>query len=164
MNSDYFKQIFLPFHKKLYRIAFRFVQSKQQAEDIVQETYIKLWNNKELIEENTNYESYAVVVLRNTCLDFLRAKKNMYPIHDNDFIDVKSIVEDIEMKESMNMMEEIIAKLPSPQKDIMILKHFEDYSDQDISSITGLTEGNIRVILSRVRKTVREQFIKLNAK
>ena len=70
MNADAFKQIFLPYHKKMYRIAYRMVENQPDAEDIVQETYIKLWQKRNEIEHIENTESFAVEVLKKYLFGF----------------------------------------------------------------------------------------------
>ncbi|MFV0312508.1 MAG: RNA polymerase sigma factor [Dysgonomonas sp.] len=66
----------------------------------------------------------------------------------------------IELQSDANIVKQLIDKLPEQQKEILMMKHWEGYSDEEIEQITGLSPGNIRVILSRARKTIREQFIK----
>ena len=72
MDAETFKKVFLPYHQKLYRIAYRIVQDTANAEDIVQETFIKLWNKKDELEQIENTEGFAIIIVRNTCLDYLR--------------------------------------------------------------------------------------------
>ncbi|MDR1632130.1 MAG: RNA polymerase sigma factor, partial [Dysgonamonadaceae bacterium] len=67
MNAEIFKKIFLPYHKKLYRIAYKFLENQQDSEDIVQETYIKLWRKRDDWESVINPESFAVTLLKNNC-------------------------------------------------------------------------------------------------
>ena len=72
MDAETFKKVFLPYHQKLYRIAYRIVQNSDNAEDIVQETFIKLWNKRHDMQTIDNTEAFAIIILRNTSLDFLR--------------------------------------------------------------------------------------------
>ena len=67
MDAETFKKVFLPYHQKLYRIAYRIVQDTANAEDIVQETFIKLWNKKDELEQIENTEGFAIIIVRNTC-------------------------------------------------------------------------------------------------
>ena len=73
MNAECFKQQFLPYHEKLYRIAFRLLGNREDAEDMLQEAYLKLWNKREGLASISNTEAYAVGVLKNVCFDFLRS-------------------------------------------------------------------------------------------
>lgn len=162
MDAETFKKVFLPYHQKLYRIAYRIVQDAANAEDIVQETFIKLWNKRGDMQDIENTEAFSIIILRNTCLDHLRKTKNDYHTnYDSDIPETASLVKQIEIQDEAERVKKLINKLPEQQRQVMIMKHWEGYSDEEIEQITGISPGNIRVILSRARKTIREQFIKI---
>ena len=64
-------------------------------------------------------------------------------------------------KDEAEKIKYLINKLPDQQRQVMMMKHWDEYSDEEIEQVTGLSAGNIRVILSRARKTIREQYIKI---
>jgi RNA polymerase sigma-70 factor (ECF subfamily) len=162
MDAESFKKEFIPYHQKLYRIAYRMLQDSEMAQDIVQDTYIKLWEKRDEMKDIQNTESFAVVVLRNLCLDFLRKpKQETYAEYNIEMAEPLSLSDQMDTAEKLNRVEQIIQHLPEQQRLVMIYKHWDDYSDKEIEDIMGLSAVNIRVILSRARKTVREQFIKL---
>lgn len=162
MNADVFKKIFLPYHPKLYRIAYRIVQDSMDAEDLVQETFIRLWTKREELENVSNTEGFAIITLKNICMDFLRKTKDNYHVdYDKDIPERISLSTQIEEKDQVDLINIIMNQLPDQQRQVLQLKHWDGYSDQEIEQITGLTRGNIKVILSRVRKVIREQFLKL---
>ncbi len=162
MDAETFKKVFLPYHQKLYRIAYRIVQDAANAEDIVQETFIKLWNKRGDMQDIENTEAFPIIILRNTCLDHLRKTKNDYHTnYDTDIPETASLVRQIEIQDEAERVKKLINKLPEQQRQVMIMKHWDGYSDEEIEQITGISPGNIRVILSRARKTIREQFIKI---
>jgi RNA polymerase sigma-70 factor (ECF subfamily) len=152
----------LKYHQKLYRIAYRIVQDAANAEDIVQETFIKLWNKRGDMQNIENTEAFSIIILRNTCLDFLRKTKNDHHTnYDTDIPETDSLVKQIEVQDEAERVKKLINRLPEQQRQVMIMKHWDGYSDEEIEQITGISPGNIRVILSRARKTIREQFIKI---
>ena len=162
MDAETFKKVFLPYHQKLYRVAYRIVQDAANAEDIVQETFIKLWNKRGDMQDIENTEAFSIIILRNTCLDHLRKTKNDYHTnYDSDIPETASLVKQIEIQDEAERVKKLINKLPEQQRQVMIMKHWDGYSDEEIEQITGISPGNIRVILSRARKTIREQFIKI---
>ncbi len=162
MDAETFKKVFLPYHQKLYRIAYRIVQDAASAEDIVQDSYAKLWNKRDEVNKIDNTEAFAIIILRNTCLDYLRKTKNEFHTnYDVDTPETSCLSTHLELQDEANHVKHLINQLPDQQRDVMILKHWDGYSDEEIEKVTGLTCGNIRVILSRARKTVREQFIKM---
>lgn len=163
MDAETFKKVFLPYHQKLYRIAYKIVQNQVYAEDIVQETYIKLWEKRHDLNAINNAEAFSIISLRNKCLDFLRSNKDRYSqefdSNLNKATDV-SVSEQLEIKEKANQVKDLISRLPEQQQQILSLKDWDGYSNEEIEMITGLSAVNIRVILSRARKTVREEFLK----
>ncbi len=162
MDADTFKRVFIPYHQKLYRIAYRIVQDAASAEDIVQDTFIKLWNKRDEMQSIDNTEAFAIIILRNTCLDHLRKTKNdRYTDYDTDMPETTSLSKQIEMQDEAEKIKYLINKLPDQQRQVMMMKHWDEYSDEEIEQATGLSAGNIRVILSRARKTIREQYIKI---
>ena len=162
MDADTFKRVFIPYHQKLYRIAYRIVQDAASAEDIVQDTFIKLWNKRDEMQSIDNTEAFAIIILRNTCLDHLRKTKNdRYTDYDTDMPETTSLSKQIEMQDEAEKIKYLINKLPDQQRQVMMMKHWDEYSDEEIEQVTGLSAGNIRVILSRARKTIREQYIKI---
>lgn len=162
MDADTFKKVFIPYHQKLYRIAYRIVQDAANAEDIVQDTFIKLWNKRDEMESVDNTEAFAIIILRNTCLDHLRKTKNdRYTDYDTDMPETTSLTKQIELQDEAEKIKYLINKLPDQQRQVMMMKHWDEYSDEEIEQATGLSAGNIRVILSRARKTIREQYTKI---
>ncbi len=162
MDAETFKKVFLPYHQKLYRIAYRIVQNSDNAEDIVQETFIKLWNKRHDMQTIDNTEAFAIIILRNTSLDFLRKTKNdNHTDYDVDIPETESLSKKLELQDEAEQVKALINNLPDQQRQVMMMKHWDDYSDEEIEQATGISPGNIRVILSRARKTIREQFYKI---
>lgn len=165
MEAQLFKEKYMSFHQKLYRIAYRLLEDGNDAEDMVQEAYIKLWNKRAELNHLENTESYTVVILRNLCLDFLRSK-NRHREQSMDDVDygiadsAPSALAEIESNDEVKQMQQIIDSLPDQQRKVMKMKHLDDYSLEEIEEMTGLSSVNVRVLLSRARKKVRELFDK----
>lgn len=161
MNAESFKRMYLPFHQKLYRVAYRLMGNSCDAEDMVQEAYLKLWNMREELVDIRNPESFSVIVLKNICFDYLRSTRNETEKEDLQNIskpNETSLINEIEMKDQLNCVKQIITRLPNKQQEVMKLRHLNDCSIEEIERITGLNAINIRVLISRARKTIREQF------
>ena len=162
MSEDTFKQLFLPFHRKLFRIACRLLSNTDDAEDVIQETYIKLWTKRYEIGHISNAESFSIIVLKNTCLDFLRkTKKDSISEYDLNIASNVSLSNEIEQSDQINHLTLLMNKLPEQQQLVMQLKHWDGYSDEEIEQITGLKKGNIKMILSRARKMIKDEYLKL---
>ena len=73
MQASDFKQLFLPCHRKLFSVAYRLMSNAQAAEDMVQETFLKLWMQRDKMEKVDNPEAYSITVLRRIFYDKMRA-------------------------------------------------------------------------------------------
>lgn len=161
MDSEVFKQRFIPLHKKLFRVAYRLLENTSDAEDAVQETYIKLWEKRDELEVLRNPESFSVVMIKNLCMDMLRSARNRtdsFEVVFKDKADESTFIADYEARESISIIEKIVENLPDQQKMVFRLRHQDDCSLEEIEQITGLSAVNIRVILSRIRKTIKEKY------
>ncbi len=164
MNAETFKQTFLQYHQRLYRLAYRILQNAEDAEDAVQEAYIKLWTKRDECTSLRDTESFAVTVLKNTCLDYLKKRKQegeSSSEYDMNVPSTESLSVKIEHQHTLQLVESLMMNLSKPHQQVMRLKHWGGYSDEEIEQITGLTRGNIKMIISRTRRFIKEQFQKI---
>lgn len=165
VDADSFKKEFLPLHPKLFRVALALVGNKDDAEDILQEAYSKLWEKRTELTDIQNPEAFCVTLTKNLCLDFLRSPR---ATRQNDSLDDVNLptfqTPDREMEEAdeIRQIKELIEKLPENQKQVLKLRGFNDCSMEEIEEITGFSSVNVRTLLSRARKIIREQYIKIN--
>ncbi|MCL2597791.1 MAG: RNA polymerase sigma factor [Paludibacter sp.] len=161
MDAATFKREFLPISKKLYVVAFRLLENHQDTEDAVQETFTKLWAKRKELSQVSNSEAFAVVTLRNLCLDFLRAKKMEFTDIDDNLPDVENFISEMGKHDKILIIRKLIANLPDMQRKIIKLKIWDNLSDTEIAQATGIGTGNIRVLLWRARKTLKDKFLKI---
>ena len=161
MQASDFKQLFLPCHRKLFSVAYRLMSNAQAAEDMVQETFLKLWMQRDKMEKVDNPEAYSITVLHRIFYDKMRAGHLQEVDKDVGSLQVSSsqnISKQVEESDEYQRVRQLITHLPEPQARIMLMRDIEDRSFEEISIETGLTEMNIRSILSRARKKIREQI------
>lgn len=163
MEANEFKQVFLPHHRLLYNIAIRITGNSQDAEDLVQETYIRLWKQRDNLGQLSNAQAYAVTTLRHVCFDALSSRppdgmvtqldtSTPEPLSDHD------TSTDIDRRETSAMVHKLIDRLPSPQREIITMRDIDEMPFDQIAQATGLTQGNIRIILFRARRQIKELF------
>ena len=162
MDANDFKRRFLPYHQKLYRVAFRLMGNAQDAEDMVQETYLKLWKRREELPPDIgNIEAYCVTLTKNLCYDALRAahieEEERTPEELNIAQD-SDLFREVAARDEVNQVKRIIETLPKQQRQVIMMRDVNACSMQEIEQATGLSAVNIRVLLSRTRKKIREQF------
>ena len=160
-----FKSNILPVSKKLLRFATHFLKDEDEAKDAVQDVFLKLWQKRDELEKIENVEAYAMQMTRNRCLDVIRANKTI-PINAETDRKLKEESVDvhlqIEFSESANQIKKLIEKLPDLQRTVMYLRDIEQLSFDEIAETTELQINAIRVNLSRARKKVRDEFLKLD--
>lgn len=160
-----FKTNVLPLSKKLLRYATHFLKDEDLARDVIQDVFLKLWQKRDKLEEVENMEAFTMRMTRNRCLDVIRAHRTVPIDAETDrklkekTVDVHSKVE---LSESAVQIKKLIAKLPELQQTVMQLKDIEQLSYDEIAETTGLKVNAIRVNLSRARKKVRDEFLKIN--
>jgi len=162
MDLHQFKIQVFPLKNKLYRLAKRLLEDSEEAQDIVQEAFIKLWNQREKLDEYRSVEALAVVMTRNLCLDKLKAKKYPTESLENLKADIPEPGVDTkqESDELVSRIKRIIGTLPEQMRTIIQLRDIEGYDYEEMAKILGMKENAIRVNLSRARKKVREIMIK----
>ena len=148
----------------LYYRALGFVKDNLAAEDIVQETFLKLWQIREKLDGYNSVEALAVQVAKNLALDKLKQ-------HRPEGMDIallsldsgtRNPAEELEQHDTVARIRWLISKLPSLQQTIIRMKDIEGYELAEIAEITATPVENVRVNLSRARKKIREQFLQLN--
>lgn len=162
MKQTDFLNTVLPFKDKVYRLAKRLLVSTDEAEDATQELYLKLWKNKNKLGTYKNVEAFAMTMTKNYCLDQLKAKRsnNLKLVHSNYKDSSISLSKEIELKDSVSKVHELIEALPEKQKLVIQLRDVENYEFEEIGKILDLQPTAVRVTLSRARKTIREKLIK----
>ena len=161
MEAETFKQRFLPFHPKLYRIALALVESPEDAEDILQEAYARLWSKRASLEAVQNPEAFAVAIVRNLCLDFLRSPRSnsrSEPLEAIILPSEDSPDRQVELRDQLRQVRRLIEELPPNQRQVIRLRGMEDCSLEEIAQITGFSDANVRTLLSRARKYIKEKL------
>lgn len=161
MDLPEFRKSVYPLRDKLYRFARRILEHREEAEDTVQEVFIRLWNNREKLDEYRSVEALAMVTTKNLCLDRVRSRK--YPFEN--FEDHRSFLENIpgeqapDHSEVIGKIRKIMEGLPETQRIIMHLRDIEGYEFSQIAEVVEMNENAIRVALSRARKRTRELLV-----
>ncbi|WP_430408977.1 RNA polymerase sigma factor [Kordia sp.] len=162
MKQADFLDIILPFKDKLYRLAKRLLVSNEEAEDATQEVLLKLWSKKAKIAAYNNVEAFAMTMTKNYCLDKLKSKQasNLKLVHSNYKDEHTSLQKEVEARDSVNFVHQILEELPAQQKIIIQLRDVEQYDFDEIAKVVNMSPTAIRVALSRARKYVRQELIK----
>ena len=167
MDSSEFKILVLPLGQKLHRFAAGMLKDIHEAEDIVQDIFVKLWNMRQQIGEIENLDAFAFRMTRNLCLDRLKARKpkfideNIEPGIYNRESNTPDPENQLIMKDTIQEVKSLIDQLPEQQRNIIHLRDIEGYEYEEIARVMNMEVNAIRVNISRARKTVRESMSKI---
>ncbi|WP_457616944.1 RNA polymerase sigma factor [Lutibacter sp.] len=162
MNQTEFLKTVIPFKDKVFRLAKRLLTSTEEAEDATQELYFKLWKNKSQLKNYRSIEAFAMTMTKNYCFDRLKSKQasNLSLVHSNYQEKGTPLQRQIELNDSVSIVEKLIEELPEQQKIIIQMRDIEQYEFEEIAEMLNLNPNTVRVSLSRARKTIREKLTK----
>ena len=145
----------------LFRFAYWRIGNKEDAEDLVQETFIRMWQNRLKIRKYDRPDSFAFKVIRNLCIDYSRKKtiKTIQLIPEiNINEDLLTPLRLMELKEELLQVKQELKKLPEQQQTIFFLRNVEGYEIDEIADIMGLRKNTVEVNLSRARQKINRNF------
>ena len=159
MTAATFKKIFLPLSANMYRTAYSLLGNPQDAEDAVQEVFIRLWQKRDRVPLDADLETYCQMLVRNLCIDDLR--KGRLAEADTSAENVLVVCEQsasaaVEDKEAVEQVEQAIHALPENQQRVVELRLMQDRSLSEIEKETGFSSVNVRTLWSRGRKKLQE--------
>lgn len=165
MKNVSFQNDVLPMKNELYRLALRITLDRAEAEDIVQDTLIKVWEKRDTWESIDNIEAFCMTICRNLALDRAKRREN-----NNERLDDKTAepvaasnpFEQIMQSDRVRMVRRIVDSLPEKQRSCMQLRDFEGKSYKEVAAVLGITEEQVKVNLFRARQTVRQRFTELD--
>lgn len=165
MDLQTFKQQILPVQGRLFRLAKLFLRNREEAEDTLQDVLLKLWTNRQQLDQYHSVEAMAVQMTRNLCLDKLKSHGYARRTDDADLSMVQAHIgtphQVTESADTVAVVRRLIQELPEQQRLILHLRDVEEYSFEEIEQVTGMSINNIRVALSRARKSVRDSYTKV---
>lgn len=167
MDLEAFQCRVLPLRSKLFRFSKRLLGDEDEAKDIVQEVFARVWKGRAGMVDIKNWEAWCMRIARNLSLDRLRVNQRQHVQSVYDDLDVRyespSPHEKTELQESMQYVAAMIASLPPKQRQVIHLRDVEGYSYNEICEILELDMNQVKVNLFRARNALREQLLKINA-
>ena len=161
MDAREFKQRFMPHYKLLYRVAYYLTGNALDAEDLLQDMYLKLWQKRDDLKEEADTQAYLVTMMKNLFVD-QRRHKHIDASEDIEAHasppDERSLDEQIGSRDEVQQVEGLIRQLSERDAKIIQMHLMEDRSYEEIESDTGLSQGNIRIIVMRAKKKLKQQF------
>ena len=164
MNNEDFDKRILSMKDRIFRLAKSMLGSRAEAEDAVQDVLEKLWRQRGSLDGYENIEAFVYATTRNLSIDRIRSRNTRHEKAGGIAYESECTAEmgrTIEARDMKGAIEGIIATLPERQQAVIHLRDVEELEFGEIAAATGMDETNVRVALSRARKAVREQMIKI---
>ncbi len=161
MKKISFRNDVLPLKDKLYRMALRITFDTAEAEDIVQDTLIKVWDKREEWPQLASIEAYCMTICRNLSLDRREKKEAQHIALDENLHnrpDVSTPYDKMAASDSIRILGELLKGLPQTQQDIVQLREIEGKSYKEIATVLNLSEEQVKVYLFRARQRIKQRY------
>ena len=167
-DSNAFRELVDNYQGRVYVFAFRILCNEEDAKDVVQETFIKVWRNLSKYNTALKFTTWLYKITANCCYDHLRTGKRR-----KQHVEIEQVKHACEQMLQSNMEQKIINEdlaavisqltneLTPKQKLVFTLKELEGFEVNEISAITNLSPEKIKSNLYLARKTIREQLVKM---
>ena len=163
MTRNAFNDLIHTQNRKLFIIAFRILRNQQEAEDVVQNVFMKMWMMGKKLDEYNDAGALAVTMTKNSCIDMLRKWKHIdndkgseIMNHDNSPSPFEQMVE----AENEQIIDSIIEDLPPLYREVVQLREIDGLSYEEIARQRNVNVNTLRVTLSRARSMIKEKYLK----
>ena len=164
MKKISFRNDVLPLKNELYRLALRITLNHAEAEDVVQETMIKVWNRRDRWDELESIEAFCLTICRNIAIDKTKKAENqnqsLMDEHDAPDHSYSSNPEEQAMQQDrISLIRRLIDTLPEKQRSCMQLRDIEGKSYKEIAKILNVSEEQVKINIFRARQTIKKKYI-----
>ena len=163
MRKISFRNDVLPLKNVLYRLALRITMNREEAEDVVQDTMMKIWDRRDTLQDVESIEAFSLTICRRLALDKTKKMSRQdESLDQEDYGPQASSLptpdERAEQKDMVDMVRRIVDSLPEKQKTCMQLRDFEGKSYKDIAQVLSITEEQVKVNIYRARQALKQKF------
>ena len=155
----------MPLKDKLFRLALRITFDRAEAEDVVQDTMIRVWNKREEWTQFGSIEAYCLTVAKNLAIDRSQKKEaqnvELTPEMEEES-EISGPYDQLVNNERMSIIHRLINELPEKQRLIMQLRDIEGESYKEIAKILNVTEEQVKVNLFRARQKVKQRYLEID--
>ena len=161
-NMFAFDVLYKKYCKRVYRFGYSILKSQEESENLMQDVFLNLWENRDKVEKDSSIKSYVFTITYNSAISIIRKKAR-----ESDFVEyVKTLQEinedpvnmELEYNELVNKLDEIIRELPQRQKEVYLLQKVEGLKYSEIAERLNISVNTIENHMSRALKTIREKL------
>lgn len=161
MEEISFRNDILPLKDKLYRLALRITLNRAEAEDVVQDTLVKVWSKRAEWPQLESIEAYCLTVARHLAIDRSQkqdARHAELTAEAREIPDRQTPFETLAQEEQLQLIHRLISNLPEKQRTILQLRDIEGKSYKEIADLLQVTEEQVKVTLFRARQRIRQEY------
>jgi RNA polymerase sigma-70 factor (family 1) len=161
-NMLAFDILYKKYSKRLYKFAFSILKSDEESENIIQDVFLNLWENRQSVVKDSSVKYYVFSIVHNSAISLIRKKARTTQfieylrLHQNLNQDPVNV--EFEYNELKDRLDRIVNRLPERQKEVYILHNVEGLRYQDIAKRLKISENTIENHMSRALKTIREKL------
>ena len=166
MASYSFQSDVLPLKNELFRMALRITQNTAEAEDVVQETMLKVWSRRDQWERLDSIKAFCLTICHNLSLDKVRRMDYQAQSLDAtcdpaDRSHSANPEEQTVQRDRIQLVRQLISQLPEKQRSCMQLRDIEGMSYKDIAEVLGINEQQVKINIFRARQSIKERFFEI---
>ena len=166
MKKISFRTDVLPLKNELFRLALRITLNREDAEDVVQETMIRVWNRRDQWEQIESIEAFCTTICRNLALDKTKRASNQDASLDDEGHDAPdhsysaNPEEQAMQRDKVERVRRLMDQLPEKQRTCMQLRDVEGKSYKEIATVMDISEQQVKVNIFRARQTIKQEYLK----
>ena len=168
-NEKVFEQIVREYWPRMFKFALIYTQNNETSQELVQDTFLVLWNNRAILKDNTYLITYLMVVLRNKCLNLLEQARirqlyieeiddetiyqraNLYVLQD----EASQIVESEDLHKAI---ERALSKLPEKTREVFMLSRYDGLKNQQIAETKNISQKTVEYHISKALQILKEEL------
>lgn len=157
-----FREVFDTYSDRIYSVAYRILKNKEQAEEIVQEVFLKVWQNREKLDESKEIWPFLFVVAKRLCFNELRSIRYNVLAQRELMNHMKTIADDhpMDIRDMERLLQNSVVQLPARQRQVWIMSREEGKSHKEIADELGISPNTVKNNMVQTLKTLRDVFAK----
>ncbi len=164
-DHDSFQKLFERYSVPLFRFSFSYLKSKEVAEDVVQEVFMKVWNNRKSIKSNTSFQSYLFTIALNVVRKHFNKLSRNNELKHNILLDLAENKEEFDDRNGYQFLtdklDEFIKLMPDKRREVFIKKKIEEKSLKEIAEECEITTKTVEYHITESMKFLKREFEKL---
>jgi len=158
-DTDVFEEIYRKYNKKIYAFSLKYLKSKEDAEGVVQDVFLNLWQNCEKLRKDSNLNAWFFTVTFNAIRKKFRSlsrQKNHLKEYETRIVDYSDDLSKVEYNDLLDKTNHLIKKLPHRQKEVFLMHKEKEYTVSEIAGKLNISKKTVENHLYKARLFIKE--------